>query len=626
MGAQKSVMARIGAALAMAVFATGVLFLASPPVAAAPWTLQSLAQGLTPTSIAQLLAGQGTTVSGVTFAGNSASAGTFTDPSAATGLVSGVVLSSGEIAAAAGPNNSPGAGEDLGGAGDAALDAIVAPFLTQDATVLSFTIVPTSSQLNISYVFASEEYTEFVGSEFNDVFAFFVNGVNCAVVPGTNDRVTVNSIHSAVPGVAAMNAGFYIDNPDTARDTQFDGFTIPLTCRATVTAGSPATIRLAIADTSDGILDSAVFLQAGGITSSPVGACKAVTPVRAIDTRATARVTPTAPLVLTLAGSFNVPAGAIAVTLNVTATDASATGYLTVYPTGDAPPPSSNVNYVANVASPNSVIVKLGTGGRITIATVVPVNVIVDVFGWCGPGGTDRLLPIAPGRVLDTRPTGKVGPAAPLIVQIAGHPGVPATGATAAVLNVTAVNAEAQGYLTVYPADQVRPDTSSVNYASASPVANLVIAPLSADGKVAIFSERRTDVIIDVTGWWGPGGVQEFSLITPARLHDSRQESYNPTRVKLGTTPIEIQVAGNSNVPPIARGVVLNVTVDQPDGAGYLTVWPADRALPDTSNLNFNANQTIPNSVLIGLSPNGKIRLSSSVPTHVIVDITGWFA
>jgi hypothetical protein len=85
-------------------------------------------------------------------------------------------------------------------------------------------------------------------------------------------------------------------------------------------------------------------------------------------------------------------------------------------------------------------------------------------------------------------------------------------------------------------------------------------------------------------------------------------------------------VTGKGNVPAIARGVVLNVTVDQPDGDGYVTVWPADRDTPDTSNLNFRAGQTIPNSVLIGLSPSGKIRLSSSVPTNIIVDITGWFA
>ena len=597
------------------------------PAVAAPWALQSLAQGLSANALAQALAGPGVAVSNVSFTGQAISAGTFSDPAGSVGLVSGVVLSSGNIATAAGPNNSSGAGDDVGGAGDAALDAIVAPNLTQDATILSFTIVPTSSQLNIAYVFASEEYTEYVGSQFNDVFAFFVNGVNCATVPGTNDRVTVNSIHSATNGLPASNASFYVDNPQAVLDTQFDGLTIPLTCRATVTPGSSVTIRLAIADTSDGILDSAVFLQAGGITSSPVGACKPVSPARVIDTRFSAKVSPASPLVVTVGGQFNVPANAIAVTLNVTATDAEATGYLTVFPTGDAPPPSSNVNYVANAASPNSVLVKLGTNGRITISTVALVNVIVDVFGWCGPGGTDRLLPIPPGRIIDTRGGAKVGPGgAPLIVQIAGQRGVPATGATAAVLNVTAVNAESQGYLTVYPAGQPQPATSSVNYANSSPVANLVIAPLSADGKIAIFSEQRTDVIVDVTGWFGPGGVQEFSLITPARLYDSRQPADNPSGTKVGVTPIEIQVTGKGNVPAIARGVVLNVTVDQPAGDGYVTVWPADRGTPDTSNVNFGAGQTIPNSVLIGLSPSGKIRVSSSVPTNIIVDITGWFA
>ena len=57
-----------------------------------------------------------------------------------------------------------------------------------------------------------------------------------------------------------------------------------------------------------------------------------------------------------------------------------------------------------------------------------------------------------------------------------------------------------------------------------------------------------------------------------------------------------------------------------------MTVWPADGAVPGTSNLNFSSGQTIPNSVLIGLSSNGKVRISSSVPANIIVDITGWFA
>ena len=121
--------------------------------------------------------------------------------------------------------------------------------------------MPAASTLHIRYVFASEEYPEFVGSAYNDVMAVYVNGKNCAYVPGTTTPVSINTVN------AGENSAYYVDNAAGAAgySTTMDGLTVPLTCSVPVTPGVPVTVRIAVADTSDGIYDSAVALVDGGI-------------------------------------------------------------------------------------------------------------------------------------------------------------------------------------------------------------------------------------------------------------------------------------------------------------------------------------------------------------------------
>ena len=122
------------------------------------------------------------------------------------------------------------------------------------------------------------------------------------------------------------------------------------------------------------------------------------------------------------------------------------------------------MNFPPGAPSPNAVVAKVGTDGRIRIFASAGVNVIVDVFGWFGPGGDARLFTVVPDRVLDTRAAGApVGAQQTIDVQIAGTARVP-VGATAAVLNVTATDAVGPGFLTVFPSDRARPLVSSVNF------------------------------------------------------------------------------------------------------------------------------------------------------------------
>jgi hypothetical protein len=169
------------------------------------------------------------------------------------------VLSTGDIANAVG-QPSQFASTDLGLPGDDQLSAF-SGHATHDAVSYAVTLVPTASHLHVRYVFASEEYPEFVGSAFNDVMAVSVNGVNCATVPGTGEPVAINTIN------AGHNAQYYVDNTTGAAGygTTMDGLTVPLTCTVPVTIGKPVTVRIAVADASDAIYDSAVALLDQGI-------------------------------------------------------------------------------------------------------------------------------------------------------------------------------------------------------------------------------------------------------------------------------------------------------------------------------------------------------------------------
>ena len=131
--------------------------------------------------------------------------------------------------------------------------------LTQDATILEFDVIPVGNTMAVRFVFASEEYNEFVGSEFNDVIAVYVNGVNCANYNGL--PVSINTINQQI------SASLFVDNEAGTRNTELDGLTVPLDCVAAVNPGVPNHVKIAIADNADGIYDAAVFLAAGGVRS-----------------------------------------------------------------------------------------------------------------------------------------------------------------------------------------------------------------------------------------------------------------------------------------------------------------------------------------------------------------------
>ena len=242
--------------LMLSVTLAAVVALAGP-AAAAVETTDLTTEGVTAEDLAGRLVGDGITVSNAVFSGHDSAAGVFLGGNGILGLDSGVVLSSGAIANVIGPNDQTGAGSNFGGSGDADLTALAGTG-TQDAAVLTFDFVPTTSTVQFSYVFSSEEYTEFIGLGFNDAFGFFVNGTNCALAGDPAVPITIDTIN---PGT---NGNLFIDNEtNPTLDTQMDGLTVVLTCTASVTPDDTNTMKLAIADAGDANLDSAVFLGEG---------------------------------------------------------------------------------------------------------------------------------------------------------------------------------------------------------------------------------------------------------------------------------------------------------------------------------------------------------------------------
>ncbi|MBE9050197.1 PEP-CTERM sorting domain-containing protein [Nostocales cyanobacterium LEGE 11386] len=224
-----------------------------------------------PNALVNQILGGGITVSNVTYNGAPAASGIFTNGlSSGIGIDSGIILTTGDASLAVGPNSLPNSGVNNGLPGDTDLNSLI-PGSTFDATVLEFDFISETGNLFFNYVFASEEYNEFVNSNFNDVFAFFLNGENIALIPGTTTPVSINNVNGGNPlGVDASNPAFYINNNTGAFNIEYDGFTTVFTAQATgLVAGSTNRIKLAIADVGDSVLDSAVFIQASTFSGMP---------------------------------------------------------------------------------------------------------------------------------------------------------------------------------------------------------------------------------------------------------------------------------------------------------------------------------------------------------------------
>jgi hypothetical protein len=237
--------------------------------------------GQTAAGLVQALVGAGVTVTNIQYNGAPVAAGTFTGGTGIIGFAQGILLSSGNIGSVVGPQNVlPDTSTDNLMPGDPDLDALVGG-LTQDATVLEFDFeCPNTNVVSFQYVFASEEYDEWVNTQYNDVFAFFLNGQNIALIPSTTTPVAVNNVNCNNPynPPTGQNCALYTTNacdslglgyPCTNIATEVDGMTLVFSSTGTLRVG-PNHIKLAIADRGDGIYDSNVFIRGQSFVCAPV--------------------------------------------------------------------------------------------------------------------------------------------------------------------------------------------------------------------------------------------------------------------------------------------------------------------------------------------------------------------
>ncbi|MEU6480896.1 protease pro-enzyme activation domain-containing protein [Streptomyces sp. NPDC047017] len=380
------------------------------------------------------------------------------------------------------------------------------------------------------------------------------------------------------------------------------------------------------------------------VPRSAASTFNALTPARVLDTRAGLGRPGTAPVAannavkLKVAGVGGVPAdGVSAVVLNVTAAAPTSSGVLIAYPSGTTRPASSNLNWLKGQVVPNLVTVPVGADGSVDLynSSGGTVHFIADVSGYYSTqDGGSTYLPTGPARVLDTR--GAIG--VPGRTAVAGHGtvsltvagagGVPATGATAVVLNVTATAPAAAGFLIAYPNGASRPTTSNINWLTGQTRPNMVVLPIGADGKVNLYngSGGSVHLIADVFGYYVPtADGSTFHTAGPSRLLDTRSAlgTDRNTPVPGGAT-LRLDLNDGHTLAK-AKAVVLNVTVTAPTSNGFLTVWPDGTTLPNASNLNWTAGQTVANLVTVPVV-NGKIAFRPNAGNaHVIADLFGYY-
>ena len=264
---------------------------------------------------------------------------------------------------------------------------------------------------------------------------------------------------------------------------------------------------------------------------------------------------------------------------------------------------------VADAADGSGLVTSVdGTGtasGQVTITSASPIGM--------GPGA---LLPVPPSRLLDTRTTGSpIGSTQSRSLKVTGVGGVPATGVSAVVLNVTVTETTSTGFLTVSPTGTTRPTVSNLNWPMGATIPNAVIVKVGTNGQVDLFQSGpgSAQVIVDVAGYYvdgtvvAPGG---FTSLAPSRILDTR--NVGGKQLVSGETR-DLAILNNGGVPASnVSAVVLNVTVTDTTGTGYLTVFPSAAGRPTASNLNWTPGLTIPNLVTVKVGTNGSVSLFQS--------------
>lgn len=334
-----------------------------------------------------------------------------------------------------------------------------------------------------------------------------------------------------------------------------------------------------------------------------------------------------------VAGRGGVDADADAVALNVTAIGPAGPGFVTLFPCDADQPTTSSLNYGAGGVAGNSGMVKLSADGQVCAFTQADTDLVLDVnASLTESAGFESLTPV---RLVETRPgevtvdgkeqaLGRLAAGSVTEVKIAGRGGV-ADDADAAAVNVTAIQPDGVGYVTLYPCDKDRPATSSLNYSGGGAVGNSAVVSLSATGTLCIFSLSATDLVIDVNAWLADDA--SFDPLVPARFFETRSGEqtvdgeFNAVGRLKAKSVTPIQVSGRGDVPAGASAAALNVTAINPAGVGFITLFPCDGDQPLTSSLNYAAGGAVGNSGVVKLAADGTVCAYTQADTDLVIDV-----
>ena len=311
-------------------------------------------------------------------------------------------------------------------------------------------------------------------------------------------------------------------------------------------------------------------LIAGATADSTASRFTALTPVRLVDTRIGVG-TDQAPLGAgcTLEVDPRVAAGSTAVVVNVTAVNPAINGHLTAYPCGADKPLASIVPIVAGRIVPGTAVVPLNAEGKFCVFSSVVTELVVDLSGVYAPDAGQMFQPIIAQRRYDSRPIGLVPGDVVVRVPIAGIYGIPST-ATAIAVTVHSSGAVADGFITIWPCEAERPTTSVLNTTTGASVTNHTQVGLDPEGGVCMYAQTAMNLVLDVSGWFGPTATTAFHALMPYRVMDTREDVGLPGAFAAGQNRA-ITVVGSGGVPPAGvQAIAAEVTSVDAAATGYI--------------------------------------------------------
>ncbi|MFZ9628959.1 MAG: CAP domain-containing protein [Ilumatobacteraceae bacterium] len=361
-----------------------------------------------------------------------------------------------------------------------------------------------------------------------------------------------------------------------------------------------------------------------------------IEPFRYADSRVPLRITKVLARTtkkIQIAGVANIPTDVTAVSANFTVTGTGGIGNLTVYNCSSTRPTASTLNFAQGETVANAAIVPLGSGA-LCVYSPVDTHLIIDINGYFRSASSDRYNAIDQVPVMDSaKDFGAAGPRPATSVTsllVRGTSSVLPTSATAAVLNVTALNAVANGFVTIYSCDTARPGVSSLNAVVGVTRQNMAIVPIASNGTVCVYTNSSMDVRVDILGYFAADSGSSFTPTTATRLIDTR-DLYRPEmNFGLGGTRLPVDVtesvllAGQRGISANASAVSLNVTVVPTTTPGTITVFACGSTV-DLASMTFGAGKVSATAMQIRLPSSGDLCVRSTAPTHLVIDLNGYW-